>query len=213
MKNKKQKIKYTNEQQNLLNHVILKVKKLFEDYSDPAHGIDHIERVVNGVNKIIKREEVNNPFLCELSAWFHDIGRTLEDNPGESSRKHHELSYELLNKWFEDDNSFDILSKEEKKELLYSVRYHWNDVADKYDTAWILRDADKIDLFGDVGLERVWKLFKDNDYAWDQHLRNIFSCYYFLRTKTAKQIVDKFMPETEKRLNTYLKSKIDKMDL
>jgi len=207
------KIKYTKEQKELLEHVKNKVQKLFVENQVPAHGIDHIKRVVDFTKKIIAREEIKNLLLCELSAWLHDIGRTLEGIPGENSRKHHELSYELLKKWFKEDSNFDTLSIEEKKELLYSVRYHWNDAANKYETAWILRDADKLDMFGEVGLKRAWELFKDNDVAWNQHLRNIFSCYYFFRTKTAKQIADKLMPKTEKGLNIYLKSKIDKMDL
>ncbi|MBU2542578.1 HD domain-containing protein, partial [Patescibacteria group bacterium] len=186
---------------------------LFLEKLVPAHGIDHIKRVADYMKKIITQEEVRKPLLCELSAWLHDIGRTLEDIPGESSRKHHEFSYELLRKWFKEDNNFNILSNEDKCELLYSVRYHWNEAADKYDTAWILRDADKLDLFGKVGLKRTWELFKDDDNGWNQNFRNIFSSYYFFKTKIARKMAEKLIPETKAELDKYLSSKIKDINL
>ncbi|MBU2542226.1 hypothetical protein KJ785_01535, partial [Patescibacteria group bacterium] len=68
------KIKYTKEQQKLLDHVKNKVEKLFLEKLVPAHGIDHIKRVADYMKKIITQEEVRKPLLCELSAWLHDIG-------------------------------------------------------------------------------------------------------------------------------------------
>ena len=41
-----------------------------------------------------------------------------------------------------------MLKKAEKLVVLYAVRYHWNDAADKYKEAIILRDADKLDIYG-----------------------------------------------------------------
>ena len=202
-------------QVEFLNHVSQKVKDIFFDYPDPAHGIDHTIRVVEWSNKIVEGEKISNPFLCELSAWLHDIGRTREDNPGESSRKHHELSYIMLKEWFKEDEKFNFLKKDEKLELLYAVKYHWNDFADKYDTAWILRDADKMDMFGKIGIDRAWGLMKDNEKSWSQHLRNLYQCYHFIKTKTAKKFVKdlNLLEAVDKANEEYLKSKIEPIQI
>ena len=207
-------MKYTKQQQLLINHTKEKVEKLFEDYTDPAHGMDHIFRVVDSTIKISKGEKARNPFLCELSALIHDVGRTREDKPGENSRKHHELSYIILREWFKEDREFDILKDEDKKELLYAVRYHWNNVADKYDTAWILRDADKLDAYGEVGIKRMSHLCS-SDEDWNWHLRHVYETYIHVRTKTAKKIIkkEKLMDAVEKKYREYLESKIEPIEL
>ncbi|HQL52470.1 MAG: HD domain-containing protein [Patescibacteria group bacterium] len=206
---------YTSEQKNFINYISKKVRNLFLNYPEPAHGIDHIERVVNWAKEIAKKENARSIFLCELSAWLHDIGRTREDNPGENTRKHHELSYEMLREWFREDENFAILNDEEKKELLYAVRYHWNNAADDYDTAWILRDADKLDIFGKQGLDRAWKFMKDNDALWNQHLRNMSDYFAYVHTDTAKKIIkdNNFQTMSKEVYRDYLKSKIKPVEL
>ena len=206
---------YTSEQNDFINYISEKVRKLFLNYPEPAHGIDHIERVANWAREIGEKENAKNLFLCELSGWLHDIGRTREDYPGESSRQHHELSYEILREWFREDRHFDILSDEEKKELLYAVRYHWNNVADDYDTAWILRDADKMDILGKHGLDRAWSLMKNDDKTWNQHLRNMSDYYSYIHTDTAREMVkeNNFQAESEEVYKEYLKSKIEPVEL
>lgn len=209
------KKKYSEKQLKFLNYIKEKVIKLFENYPEPAHGIDHIERVASWVNVLVQKEKVINPFLCELSAWLHDIGRTREDNPGESSRKHHELSYIILKEWYREDEKFNFLSDKEKIELLYAVRYHWNDMANKYDTAWILRDADKLDLFGEIGLNRALGGLKEKDKALNQHLRNAYNIAANFHTKTAQKIFKKqkmFKP-LEKYYKKYLEEKIEEIKL
>ncbi|PLX28842.1 hypothetical protein C0581_00950 [Candidatus Parcubacteria bacterium] len=207
-------MKYTAEQQKLIDYTREKVEKLFENYTDPAHGTDHIFRVVDRTVKIARGEKARSPFLCELAALTHDIGRTREDNPGENSRKHHELSYIILREWFKDDRQFDILIDEEKKELLYTVRYHWNNVADDYDSAWILRDADKLDAYGEVGINRMSHLCS-SDEDWNSHLRHVYETYVHVRTKTAKKMIkkEKLMDAVEKKYKTYLESKIEPVEL
>ncbi|MFZ2189962.1 MAG: HD domain-containing protein [Candidatus Magasanikiibacteriota bacterium] len=209
------KLPYTIQQVEFLNYVIAKVDDLFKKTSVPAHGIDHIRRVVKWTQEIATAEYAKNVFICELSAWLHDIGRTIENNPGQSNRQHHELSYKLLKQWFEEDERFNFLITDEKLELLYSVRYHWNNAANKYDTAWILRDADKMDMFGEVGLKRAWEVFFDNEKGWNQNFRNIYDCYYHLRTTSAKRLVEEnnLMQETDKIYQDYLKDKIEPVSL
>ncbi|MFA6427451.1 MAG: HD domain-containing protein [Candidatus Magasanikbacteria bacterium] len=206
---------YSPQQTKLLEHVKHRIKEIFSETSVPAHGFDHISRVVAWTQEILKREYAKNPLLCELSAWLHDIGRTIEDVPGENSRKHHELSYELLRKWYREDTMFDILSKSEKRELLYAVRYHWNNVADTYDTAWILRDADKLDGFGAIGMKRAREHLKNDEEAYNQNFRNQYDSLLHLKTQAAQDIVVEFklMEAVEREYKKFLKSKIKKIEL
>lgn len=194
----------------ILEHAQQKVIALFKDTPVPGHDIDHTTRVVNWIILIAKGEKARNPFLCELSAWFHDIGRTIENNPGESSRAHHELSYKMLQDWFRNDAILSKLSKLHKLEILYAVRYHWNNEANKYDTAWILRDADKLDGFGKAGIIRAREVFGDNEQGWNQNFRNQYDCLAHVRTKSAKRLIQKnnLVEPLEKEYKKYLRSKI-----
>lgn len=209
------KIFYTKEQAELLNYVKEKLKKAFSKRLVPAHGLDHIERVAGWCKEIALGEKAKSPFLCELAGWLHDVGRAFEDNPGEYSLKHHKLSYNILRDWFKTDRNFDCLTDEEKLELLYTVLYHWNNEANKYDTAWIVRDADKLDGFGEVGMARFWEIYKDDEESYDQALRNDYDCLVHVRTNTAKKIIkkEKMMEAVDKAYKKYLQSKIEPVEL
>jgi len=210
-----EKLPYTIEQAAFVDYVKAKVTSLFAERPVVAHSIDHISRVVDWTKEIALGEKAKSIFLCELAAWLHDIGRAYEDNPGENSRKHHELSYEVLRQWYREDDKFNFLTKEEKLELLYTVRYHWNNRADKYDTAWILRDADKMDGYGEVGVERAREFSYDNDELLNQHLRHLYDTLYHIRTTTAKKIIkkQKLVEPIDGLYKKYLKSKIQPVEL
>lgn len=206
---------YTQKQKRTIAHVRARVKALFAAYPVKAHGFDHAYRVANWAIQIAKGENANI-FLCEMAGLLHDIGRTQErGGPAMTGAKHHELSYEMLKKWFLEDEFFDILTKKEKIILLYSVRYHWNNGADKYNVAWILRDADKIDGFGKIGLWRVREVYKDDVDSTDFALRLQFDSYFWLITKTARKIVkDKKMIEPVVRFyKKLLKERIESVEL
>jgi len=187
----KTQIKFTRlnmKKNKILIYTREKVWQLFKDYPVPAHGFDHMARVASWAMKIAKVEKAD-VFLSEMSAWLHDIGRTLEDDQIDF-RRHHELSYEMLKVWFREDRTFDALTKKEKIIILYAVRYHWNDVADKYDVAWILRDADKMDSMDVVGVKRSIELCKTSE-SLQNDFRYKFAMYFCFHTKTAKKIVEK----------------------
>lgn len=206
---------YTKEQQKLLNYTRKKVQDLFRKYPTPAHGFDHAERVAKNARKIAAAEKARGVFLCELSAWLHDIGRVTEHYAKGNKKSHHELSYEMLRGWFKKDRMFDMLTKPQKLELLYAVRYHWNNVADKYDTAWILRDADKLDILGKVGLERSKVFYAGDDQKLNMGLRYAVETLYWFHTRTAqkwvqeKQLIKPILVFYKK----YLKSKIKPVKL
>ena len=174
-------VKYTKE----------KVKDLFENYPVAAHGIDHITRVRDWTVQIAKQEKVDI-FLSEMAAWLHDIGRTRENKRELHSTAHHELSYQMCREWFKTDPILKRISRKEKLILLYAVRYHWNNAADKYPEAVVLRDADKLDVFGNVGVQRAYQFWGKNDK--DSLLRAFRIASgdaLWFETKTARNIFDR----------------------
>lgn len=175
--------------QDLKERVCHKVKKFFEQYPVPAHDFGHAERVAHWAKYIAETEKARSPELCELSGLLHDIGRVPEQNGKGNGKKHHELSYELLRTWYHEDAVFTYLDDAEKIELLYAIRYHYNDEANAYDTAWILRDADKLDVLGEIGLQRMKEFFGDDKEKIDKNLRNVYQIIACMRTGTAKRLI------------------------
>jgi len=172
----------------ILKHTENKVREFFKAFPVPAHGFDHVTWVVNYAKKIAEGEDINNK-LVEMCGWLHDIGRVPEykDNPKQLT--HHQLSGILASEWFKNDKIYTQLTEAEKKEILYAVVNHWNDKAEDYKSAVILRDADKLDLWGTRGLAR------HKEFNAGQYHNLMFSLVYNLeridrlQTKKAHQIV------------------------
>lgn len=206
---------YTETEQKILEHTIHKVQELFTKYPVPAHSFDHAETVAKFARQIAVQEKARSIFLCELAGYLHDIGHASEKyGLGYEKNTHHELSYYLLSDWFKDDEIFSELTAEQKKELLYSVRNHWNNCADTYDTAWILRDADKLHLFGEKGLARQLEYNAPDEKKISLSLRFAFESYYWFKTKTARQIIaeNNMMAPVEKYYEEFLKERIKEVD-
>lgn len=190
---------YSDEQKQLLQHIRKKVQALFEQFQVTAHGMEHVARVAVHAKDIAITENARSVFLCEIAGYLHDIGRVPEHfDTTKKGIRHHELSYDMLREWLKEDCEFDILTCEEKKELLYAVRYHWNDAADQYDTAIILRDADKLDALGAFGLDRAREFYRENEL--EKGLRLTFAMIPWIRTNAAKaraKEIDAFTPLAE----------------
>ena len=181
---------YSISQAEILNHTRLKVEELFKKNPVAAHSYDHAERVSMHAVEIAKGEGSKSMFLAELAGLLHDIGRVREEYHSKKNKlTHHELSYIMLQEWFNQDKMFESLTKEEKLTLLYAVRYHWNNMADDYEVAWILRDADKIDMFGEIGLERAREFCGGDSEKFHRDIRLKYDAFYWVHTKTAKAIV------------------------
>lgn len=204
---------YTVKQQELIQHTRKKVVDYLDRNTAPGHGSDHATRVANWAVKIATAEN-RNVFLCEIAGWLHDVGRALEHASG-NTKRHHELSYEICQDWFRNDPEFKKLTKKEKLILLYSVRYHWNNAADKYVEAIILRDADKLDLFGKIGIKRAEEFLNYDQDKINLSIRNKANDAFWIRTKTARKFFNKykmFEPIYKYELKV-LKSKIRPVEL
>ena len=203
---------YTKEQHILILYVKKRIRALFKQFPVPAHNADHSERTAWFAAILARKEKARSLFLCELAALLHDIGRVTEKYTKGETRSHQELSYILLRQWFREDRAFDILSKKEKLELLYAVRYHWNSMAMTYDTAWILRDADRLDLMGMRGIRRA---IEHKPECVDQFLRNIHDILFWMHTDTARKYIKekKLLEPMMKYYRKRLKRKIEEVEL
>ncbi|MBI2989632.1 MAG: HD domain-containing protein [Candidatus Magasanikbacteria bacterium] len=202
---------YSIVQAELVHSAREKVAKLFQDYPVKGHNLDHAERVAEHAVVIAEGEGYKDVYLCELAGLVHDIGRAIEHYKAEKRKlSHHEFSYELLRAWFNEDDRFKILGREQKIALLYTVRYHWNNAADDYELAWILRDADKLDLFGEIGIQRITEYRNGDKEKIQQDMRFEYDCLYWIRTETAKRIIEeqKLMEPVNTFYKTFLKEQI-----
>lgn len=189
---------YSKIQQKVIARVRERVKDLFRGHPVPAHNLNHVSRVRDWAVKIATAEGAN-VFLCELAAWLHDIGRVEEK---ERREPHHEVSYEMCREWFRAEEIFNLMTAEEKLIVLYAVRYHWNDMANKYDVAWILRDADKLDGFGIVGVKRWHEACSGDFRIMNAELRFTINNFFNIKTKTAKRAIEeKNLLEPIRKLN------------
>lgn|SRR3989338_2086990 len=173
----------------ILKYTSDKVDKLFKNYLVPAHGIEHVARVAAWA-KLIATKEHADAFIAEMSGWLHDVGRTKEQEKSATTTFHQEVSYKMCREWFDNDHVLKQLSKKEKDVILYAVRYHWNNASDKYPEAIILRDADKLDLFGSIGIRRAREYWKDDEEKMERGFRLVFSDLFFIRTETARRIIN-----------------------
>ncbi len=176
----------------ILSYTKQKVEVLFDMHPDAVHGIDHAMRVAEHA-EYIAREEGEDEGMSVLAGLLHDIGRAIEKYPEkfsqyDATKTHHELSYDMLRDWFREDNFFDVLTDTQKLELLYAVRYHWNDEANEYVSAYILRDADKIDGLGEIGFTRAKTHHGHDPKQFHMDIRLRYEWIYHFKTDTAKRM-------------------------
>lgn len=127
----------------------------------PIHDITHVERVVQNTLKICKGEGVDS-FLPSIAAWLHDIGRLQEVR----ARKRGERVYHA------EESAKKVpgilfcfkaeLGGEGIRAIQSAVACHSSPNDDhESQLAVILKDADKLEGLGAVGLPRVFAFFSE----------------------------------------------------
>jgi len=189
-----------------------KVIALFAENSPAAHDIGHISRVVKWTRIIARSEYPQDEeirFLSRMAGWPHDTGRTVSDE------NHWDYSGDILLDWFKEDSFLSSLSVQHKERILYAVVNHWNDEANDFPEAIILRDADKLDSFGEIGVKRLVEYHHGNEEKIMRGLRLHYQMKADLKTKTARSIMEQgnlFGPIKELQRNL-LSSRIKKLKL
>ena len=179
----------------VVDHVESWVREKLGGSSSVAHGWMHIDRVRNYI-RILARAEGVDPFLAELAALLHDVGRIQSGPENEHGARSAIMAEPLLA-----DLS---LTDDERAEVLFAVRWH-NSARTDTPLLCVLRDADMLDGLGAIGIIRAFRSrthlpaydpgapFGDNDgrwpalYASDQYLGQM-AWIHNLNTDAARQM-------------------------
>ncbi|MDU5398181.1 MAG: HD domain-containing protein [Staphylococcus epidermidis] len=122
--------------------------KSFHQHDTTGHDIAHVERVYNNACYIAKQENITDTFVIELSSLLHDtVDSKLTDEI---------LAYDQLKQFL---STLD-LSDEISQQVLYIIK-HMSYRAGKNNhvklsiDGEIVRDADRLDAMGAIGIART----------------------------------------------------------
>lgn len=198
------------------------VEYLLEQYPIPAHDYSHIERVYK-TTKLLGLELGAIEAILDPATLLHDLGRLYENDTDGMS--HAELSVPVARYLL-------FLSEYPAKyiePILYAIRIHSRGSKPETLEAQILQDADKLDLYGAIGISRffAWggwngkrefnrfdpiaktsRVLDEDGYGLDHLLSNIPNIKKNLNTEPAKRIAEKreahirnFLNNLEKELD------------
>ncbi len=128
--------------------IAAEVQRRFAPFEDPAHNWEHVKRVYD-LALMIAAKEGADPFIVGVAALLHDLGR-LEER--EDTRHHAERSVisgaALLEAYG--------VSPAKREPILHAVRAHSykRGVEPQSLEAAVVRDADRLDALGAVGIMR-----------------------------------------------------------
>ena len=132
---------------HVLSDIYAQVRQRFSGFDDPAHGWEHIQRVYKIALYLAEQENADS-FIVGMAALMHDLGRLTDDK----TMHHAELSVlsatELL--------SAHHLTFDTQRAILHAIAAHSFSLGIEPRTleAKIVRDADRLDSLGAVGILR-----------------------------------------------------------
>lgn len=154
-----------------MKYFLQNIKYLFPEF--PDHGIDHSERILRNISRILDEETINNMSSLEIvvlifATLFHDSGMCLF-NSGKGKDyirdNHHIIATEVINKYF--DNYLKGMNENMRirsaviftceahnlslEELVKHPRFRWTDDIDHFRVryfvlAFLLRIGDLMDI-------------------------------------------------------------------
>jgi len=134
------------EESQLLSQVYSEVQERFNQFEDPAHGWEHIQRVYDLALYIAEREGAHR-FITGMAALLHDLGR-LSHEQGHHADVSVSEARELCQRW--------QIAPETQEAILHAVIAHSfsRGVQPRTLEACVVRDADRLDGLGAVGIMR-----------------------------------------------------------
>ncbi len=178
-------------------HVAAWARESLEAAEECAHGWLHTDRVRRHILALARAEGVD-PFLAELAALLHDVGRTQPGPESEHGARSAAMAAPVL--------AGVALTDAERAAVLHAIRWHNSSRADSL-LLCILRDADMLDGLGAIGIIRAFMSrshlppydpsapFETSAERWpalyssDQLLGQI-KWYGWLKTDTARQMAE-----------------------
>ena len=127
-------------------HVAAWAREALEAAGGCAHGWLHTDRVRRHILSLAHAEGVD-PFLAELAALLHDVGRTQPGPEGEHGARSAAMAAPVL--------AGVPLADDERAAVLHAIRWHNSGRADSQ-LLCILRDADMLDGLGAIGIIRAF---------------------------------------------------------
>jgi uncharacterized protein len=132
---------------HLLAKVATEVQDRFTDFSDLAHGWEHVNRVYHLAMSLAEQEHADG-FIVGMAALLHDLGRTTRG----PARSHAERSAKLATKLLA---AYD-LPLQTQRAILHAILAHGyrHGVEPVTPEARVLYDADRLDSLGACGVMR-----------------------------------------------------------
>src|SRR5437588_1958473 len=131
----------------VLAQVYAEVQQRFAEFDDLAHGWEHVKRVYTLAVSIAEQEGANS-FIAGMAALLHDLGRLSDDTTRHHADLSTSLAAELLLPY--------QLAAETREAILHAIMAHsYSRGIEPYTLeAGIVRDADRLDSLGAIGILR-----------------------------------------------------------
>ena len=128
---------------HLLAKVAMEVQARFTDFSDLAHGFEHVHRVYHIAMYLVEQEHADG-LIVGMAAWLHDLGRTTCGPTRALAERSAKLAAKLL-------AVYDVPPETLHAILAHSYRHGTLPATLE---ARVLYDADRLDSLGACGVMR-----------------------------------------------------------
>ncbi len=140
-------MKLSERESSMLAEVSMKVQSRFADFTDLAHGWEHVYRVYHLALRIAEHEHAHS-FIVGMAALLHDLGRTTRDPKRTHAERSAILATELLAPY--------ALPLVTEQAILHAILAHnyRRGITPETLEARVLYDADRLDSLGASGVIR-----------------------------------------------------------
>jgi uncharacterized protein len=131
----------------ILSKVYIEIQQRYVGFDDPAHGWEHIKRVYRLALSIAEHENAD-PFIVGIAALMHDIGHLSTDKTLHHANLAKSMASELLLAY--------NVPVDRQEAILHAIAAHSFslDVEPHTLEAKVVRDADRLDSLGAIGILR-----------------------------------------------------------
>lgn len=138
-------------EEQILLQVHDEIFQRFMQVDDLAHGWEHVSRVYTLAQYIAEREGANR-FVTAMAALMHDLGRAFRQDGVKQSGHHADLSVTLATEIL---NRYQVAPRRQQ-DILHAIIAHSFSRGVEPETleAGVVRDADRLDALGAVGIMR-----------------------------------------------------------